>query len=323
MSPQAAACSVVVLAASIAVPAFGQVAAPLTITNPFLDLPGYGIQWSDEFSANATLKEEWSIRKPGERRGGYNSMDQVSLVSDVDNLLTPSLNMGALQLTTKPPGTGADPSIPSNLYPTAMLSTHQSVAFTYGYFEAKIKLQNKTGNWSAFWLQSVANSDNIGLSTPNPGLLGTEIDIMEHRIVSSGRETNHALHWNGYQTGYHQTKHYNSTVPVDPDGFNTFGLLWTPDYYAFYINGVLSRITTEAISHAPEYLILSLEVSDSGSFSWGGTPTPANFPDYLYVDYVRVYQSARNITAIPEPATLALASTAVAALGLRRRRQAT
>jgi beta-glucanase (GH16 family) len=297
---------------------------PPVIDHNWRTTNGYAPQWADEFEAGAGLNSAWTIRRPGKRNDGYNTMQAVSLTETVLNnsgvniLPDDGLYTGALQLTTSPPG--SIPGIPSDLYPTAMLSTHQSTLFTYGYFEASIKVQKSTGHWGAFWMQSEANSANISVTPDNPGGLGTEIDIMEHTIVDGVRKTQHALHWNGYADD-HPRRTRTATVDFNPDAFATFGLLWTPEYYAYYINGKLSAKITDGISHAPEYFILSLE---TGIASFGGVPKPADYPDSMYVDYVRVYQTNRNITApvgIPEPASLAVVAGAGALLMARRRRR--
>ncbi len=312
------ACPALVLASLISAPLFAAVDPPLTIDAVALATRGYGLEWADEFAADAPLSGDWSIRKPGIRRQGYNSIDQVSLTDSAPSLPDNGQYTGALQLTTKPASTGG--TVPAGYYPTAMLSTHESTLFTYGYFEASIRTQTVAGHWSAFWLQSQANSNNTGLATPDPANLGTEIDIMEHTIVGTTKQTQHALHWNGYDSALHKQRIMGASNAPDLDAFNTYGLLWTPEYYAFYINGSLSASTTSAISNVPEYIILSLEVADSGSRSFGGDPAPSIFPDSMYVDYVRVYQTKRQVSApVPEPATLMVVGV-TAMLALRRRR---
>jgi beta-glucanase (GH16 family) len=71
-------------------------------------------------------------------------------------------------------------------------------------------------------------------------------------------------------------------------GFHTFGLLWTPEEYVFYVDGQETwRTQAGGVSQVPEYLLLSDEVGD-----WGGDIETAKLPDEFQVDYVRVYDLA-------------------------------
>ncbi|NOY60859.1 MAG: T9SS type A sorting domain-containing protein [Calditrichaeota bacterium] len=75
----------------------------------------------------------------------------------------------------------------------------------------------------------------------------------------------------------------------DIDGYNTFAVLWTPDWYIFYVNGVFTFIATRGVSHVDEYIILSEE-----PYFWNDLPDSvrngAVVQDTFRVDYVRVYQ---------------------------------
>lgn len=68
-------------------------------------------------------------------------------------------------------------------------------------------------------------------------------------------------------------------------GYYTFGLLWTPDEYVFYVDGRETwRTSAGGVSQVPEYIKLSEEIGP-----WGGDIKKANLPDYFIVDHVRVY----------------------------------
>jgi len=68
-------------------------------------------------------------------------------------------------------------------------------------------------------------------------------------------------------------------------GFHTFGLLWTPEEYVFYVDEKETwRTSAGGVCQVPLYLKLSDEVG-----SWGGDVSKAKLPDRFLVDYVRVY----------------------------------
>jgi len=69
------------------------------------------------------------------------------------------------------------------------------------------------------------------------------------------------------------------------EGFHDFALEWTPEKYAFFVDGYKFYEVTNGLSQIEEYLILSMEI-----------PAKAEeikntiFPDAFIVDYVKVYQ---------------------------------
>jgi len=78
------------------------------------------------------------------------------------------------------------------------------------------------------------------------------------------------------------------------EGFHTFGLLWTPQEYVFYVNGQETwRTAAGGVSQVPEYAKLTEEIG-----KWGGDITQAKLPDHFVVDYVRVY----DVAGATEPA---------------------
>lgn len=114
------------------------------------------------------------------------------------------------------------------------------------------------------------------------------------------------LHWNGYRDDrtkwepgqLHQSKGVH--LPL-PDGKRTvgdwhvFGLHWTPQYYEFFMDGDMLWQTSQGVSHQPEFLILSIGVSN-GSFAgevpsrgYGGRTSDRN--PTMKVDWVRWHQT--------------------------------
>jgi beta-glucanase (GH16 family) len=94
----------------------------------------------------------------------------------------------------------------------------------------------------------------------------------------------HNLHWNGYGK-HHKSEGIKVKIEGVDKGFHTFGLEWNADEYVFYVDGKETWRTTEAVSHRPEYMILSAELT-----GWGGDFSKSNFPDKVIFDYVRVYK---------------------------------
>jgi len=217
----------------------------------------YALVWSDEFEGNKIDLTKWGYRCLGPRGDAVLVKDCVSLDND-----------GHLVITTRKNG---------NQIETGMIGTEGKFETKFGYFEARMKFQTEPGHWSAFWLQS-SNMAKVG----NPKKNGVEIDIIE--LFSTDNESMFMnIHWDGYGDEHKKigSQYKDSSLA---DGWHLVGLEWTAEHYRFFLNGKEVWRTTEAISHAKQYIIFSLEVR-----KWAGDIDKAKLPDSLLVDYVRVF----------------------------------
>lgn len=158
-------------------------------------------------------------------------------------------------------------------------------AHKYGYYECRCKLQKQDGWWSAFWLQSPV----IGTSI-DPTTSGIEVDIMES--FAPGSIAKHFLHYNGYGVD-HEAKFVGDGKNVSLDEYHYFGLLWEPDGYTFFIDGIQDgEKITEPISQIPEFIILSTEARgyrSSAHTASAEAKAAAAVGDVFVVDHVRVF----------------------------------
>lgn len=122
----------------------------------------------------------------------------------------------------------------------------------YGYFECRCRLQQTSGWWSAFWMQSPM----IGASL-NAADSGTELDIME--CFKPGDIIAHNAFTGGYGLDMKRAS-VGGKKGLDVVQWHTFGMLWTPESYTFYIDGEEDGVITEHISHIPEFILISTEV---------------------------------------------------------------
>ncbi|MGN0532779.1 MAG: family 16 glycosylhydrolase [Eubacterium sp.] len=163
----------------------------------------------------------------------------------------------------------------------------------FGYFECRVKLPDCDGLWSAFWLQS-SNQRKVG----NEGEDGTEIDVFEsafRRRKSS--KMGHALLWDGYGADGKVEDNVVSLKQNLYDGYHTFALKWTPEYYVYYIDGEPTWATDAGgVSKVKEFLRLTVEI-DAGD-GWGPhgqkigrfSHNNADNSDFM-IDYVKVWQN--------------------------------
>lgn len=172
-------------------------------------------------------------------------------------------------------------------YTSARITTAGKREFTYGRFEARIKLPSGQGLWPAFWLLG----GNIGsVGWPQAG----EIDIMEAR----GQEPtvlHGSLHGPGYSGGAALTRRYTLTSGRLDTEFHVYRVDWSSQQIRWFIDDRLYHEVSRGdqpgnwVFDHPFYLILNVAVG--GNFV-GAPSGSTTFPQEMVVDWVRVSQVA-------------------------------
>lgn len=238
--------------------------------------PGYRLVWSDDFDGTALDTTKWSACT-GARRQSEQTADAVSVKE------------GVLTLTTY---------TENGTHYTGVLSTKDKYEAQYGYFEARIRFQSSPGEWGAFWV----HADTLGKPVGDPGKAGVEIDIIEHRAIDNrGRDVSnlahHATHWDGYENGIHRSEYKQVPMPAGgaslEGNWHVYSMLWTPEGCRFFVDGVEHWQFDKAVSHRPQFILLSCEVEHlrwAGAVPEGGYGNRQDSRTKMDVDYVRVYQ---------------------------------
>jgi beta-glucanase (GH16 family) len=119
-----------------------------------------------------------------------------------------------------------------------------------------------------------------------------EIDIMEMIGGGTGdNEIHGTLHWGTGDTSNHDMEGAG-TIISNPQEFHIYELEWTADEIRIGVDGdfyFTKDISDDSMSEfrQPFYLLLNLAIGGT----WGGDPdTSTVFPQYLMVDWIRVYQ---------------------------------
>lgn len=248
-------------------------APPVATDSPATKLPSpdYKLVWADEFNGTSLDTAKWGYWLLGPYRQGFNTKDAVTLDGRGHLVIT-----CARKESKDPLGrTKVD-------YTSAMLSTQGKFETTYGYFEARLKVQKEPGFWTAFWI----NTPSMGNPARDPARAGVEIDIMEY--IANAEYVDkamHTIHWDAKSKTDHKRDNKMHIVPGLGQGWHTHACEWTPDALIFYIDGKETFRSSKAVPMRPEYIVLGLEVGE-----WGGDITKAKLPDTFEVDYVRVFQ---------------------------------
>jgi beta-glucanase (GH16 family) len=232
-----------------------------TLLPPAPDGKSWKLAWHDEFDGKKLDETKWNRLGDWKRRDGYWTKDNAYLNGK-----------GSLLLRTKKDG---------RRYTCGAVNTRGKFEHAFGYYEARCQMPKEPGHWSAFWM--MCSGVNI---VGNDGRDGTEIDIIE-MPWRDGRLTVN-LHWDGYDQA-HKQDGKKFTLPGVTEGFHTYGLLWLPTEYVFYVDGKeVWRSSAGGVSQVPEFLKLTNEIG-----VWAGDIKQAKLPDYFEVDYVRVYDAVK------------------------------
>jgi beta-glucanase (GH16 family) len=226
---------------------------------PAPDGKQWKLAWHDEFDGQQLDETKWNRLGDWKRRDGYWVKEDAYLNGK-----------GSLVLRTRKDG---------DRYTCGAVNTAGKFEHAFGYYVARCKLPKQPGHWPAFWLMA-AGVNHVG----DEGRDGTEIDIIEVPW-RDGRLTSN-LHWDGYGKA-HKSAGTKFARPDILEGWHTFGLLWLPTEYVFYVDGQETwRSSAGGVSQVPEYVKLTEEIG-----TWGGEIQKASLPDYCEVDYVRVYEA--------------------------------
>jgi hypothetical protein len=143
-------------------------------------------------------------------------------------------------------------------------------------------------------------------TTLDPAVSGIEHDIMES--FDPGEVIVSAFHMNGYgpdYRGFHIPAEYDEAprfdgklnLAVDTEEFHTYGLLWEHDGYSVYVDGRFRGRNGAAVSHVPQFILLTTEAKWYRKNRMTGAGVPeleavAGAGDDFVVDFVRVYDIA-------------------------------
>lgn len=256
----------------------------------------WGLYWSDEFNGTNIDTSVWSNEVFS--AGHFNSEWEAYNSSPSNSYITNFNGNSVLAIKAIYNGGG----ISSGNYTSARLISGYHKYFQYGKIEARIQLPYGNGIWPAFWMLGT-NCSEVGgsINWPNNG----EIDILE---IIGGSQGSGKGGGDGTLFG---TVHgpasiggdYNSGSGIGgntsisgkfSDNFHVFELDWSSNNIGWYLDGTnyfsVNNTTVASIGsyvfNQPFFILLNLAVGGS----WPGNPDSSTvFPQYMYVDWIRVY----------------------------------
>lgn len=254
-----------------------QVPEGVKFVEPEIPTPaGYELVWQDEFnSAGRSLPDnsKWWYETGG---GGWGNNEKQTYVSGREGTDTVALvSDGTLKITAKKVG--------SKVLSVRM---NTNASWTYGYFEASLKLPVGKGTWPAFWMMP----KNF---TRWPG--DGEIDIMEH-VGYHPNYVSSSIHCQAYYHSIGTQKTHEIYLATAQKEFHTYACEWTEDYIKFYFDGDLHFTFHNDHKNNydtwPFYNPFYLKLNLAWGGNWGGAMglDESCLPATYEIDYVRVFK---------------------------------
>jgi beta-glucanase (GH16 family) len=176
-------------------------------------------------------------------------------------------------------------------YTSARLNTANKFTWKYGKIAARIKLPQGNGIWPAFWMLG-ANINENGGDTPWPQ--SGEIDILEFYGSKDDGAIEANVHYADKKGAHAMMGAVSYTLPqgIFADAFHLFELEWDADKITWLLDGqafASFSIADDELAefHKDFFILLNLAVGGT----YAGRPDDSTlFPQYMYIDWVRVYK---------------------------------
>lgn len=253
----------------------------IIISNTGYDAPtsyaGYTLAWSDEFNGTSLNLATWSFQNgngcPNLCGWGNNELEYYT-----ENNLT--LQDGKMIIEARKENVGG------SSYTSSKIVSTGKKTFKFGRIDIRAKLPKGKGIWPALWLMP---ESSVYGTWPKSG----ELDMVE--LV--GHEPNKVygtLHFGPGPGSTQIGKIYTLPGGTFNDEFHVFSLIWKQDQIQWLVDGNVYGTANKADFGSNNYpfneqfyFIFNLAVG----VQWPGSPDAStSFPQWMIVDYVRVYQ---------------------------------
>lgn len=250
-------------------------AADSGYTTP-MTYPDYTLVWNDEFDGSELNLDDWNYETGA---SGWGNNEAQFYRSGTNNV---ALQNGKLIITAK------EESFGGASYTSARITTQGKQEFQYGRVDIRAKLPYGQGIWPALWMLG-ADIGQVGW--PACG----ETDIME-LIGHEPHKVHGTIHWGpqGSSTSQYLTGTYTLANGDFSDKYHVFSLVWEQDVLKFYVDdNVYHTVSKQNVGTSlwrhnhPFFFIMNVAVGGN----WPGYPdATTQFPQYMLVDYIRVFQ---------------------------------
>jgi len=234
---------------------------------------GMNLVWSDEFDGSTINMNNWTF-EIGTGNWGWGNNELQYYQEDNSSIIEGNLVIEARRQI-----------LDNSNYTSSRLITRGKQSFRYGRVDIRAVMPEGQGIWPALWMLG-SNHQQVGW--PACG----EIDIMEMIGGGGGRDNvlRGTAHWNqGGTVSYGQGYTHESNLSEE---YHVYSIMWDEQNIRWYfddINFNTMDITPAELSafHNNFYFIMNVAVGGE----WPGSPDNTTFfPQWMIVDYIRVFQ---------------------------------
>lgn len=250
---------------------------------PVDDSGRWALVWSDEFDGDEIDLTNWTYDIGG---WGWGNGEAQYYTDRPENA---RVENGLLVITLR------QEQIEDSYYTSARLKTQGLREFQYGRIEARMKVPSGSGTWPAFWMLGASFDNDDGDPATDWPQAG-EIDVMEY-VGRKPQTTFGALHGPGY-AGAGSLSGWNVQDFDIADEFHTYAVEWDEEGIEWFFDGEpFYDIAPEDIGNRewvydqPFFMIVNLAF---GGTLGGNIALDLEYPLYLYVDHVRVYEAVEG-----------------------------
>ncbi|MFY0688447.1 MAG: family 16 glycosylhydrolase [Cyclobacteriaceae bacterium] len=238
---------------------------------------GMTLVWQDEFSAARINEQDWTF-EIGTGSSGWGNNELQYYKKENASIVDGHLVIEARNEASN-----------GSQYTSTRMITKDKQTFQYGRVDIRAVMPRGKGIWPALWMLG----NNISeVSWPACG----EIDIMEMIGGAETDGTTHGtIHWsNGGQHAYYG-QHKSLENGVLNDEFHVYSIEWHENAITWFFDNEEFHsvdITPAELSEFHEEFFFIFNVAVGGN--WPGSPDHTTvFPQWMIVDYIRVFQSVQ------------------------------
>lgn len=242
---------------------------------------GYSLVWADEFNNGPLDATAWSHQNGDGcdiNLCGWGNNELEYYTNRPENLF---FQDGKMIIEAR------KENFSTRNYTSSKIITAGKKKFKYGRVDIRAKLPIGKGIWPAFWMLP---QDNKYGGWPTSG----EIDIME-MVGHDPARTHGTVHFGPGPGSTSVNRSTNLSTGTLNDKFHVYSIIWKEDEIQWLLDGNL--FSTFRKSDVPAgmiypfnedfYFIINMAVGGN----WPGSPDASTyFPQWLIVDYIRVYQ---------------------------------
>lgn len=243
------------------------------------------LKWADEFEKETIDTNNWTLQVV--KAGTFNEEWQRYTNSNKNAYIeNNNLVIKAIHESDKHG---------SNQYTSARLHTANKQSWKYGKIAARIKLPQGKGIWPAFWMLG-ANIDENGGDTPWPEC--GEIDILELYGTKDDGLIESNVHY-ADSSGSHAmmgATSFKLNKGKFADEFHVFELEWDENQLTWFVDGkqfAEMDISLDELTELHKKYFVLFNIAVGGTHA-GRPDDTTNFPQLMYVDWVRVYEKVIN-----------------------------